>query len=111
MADTTSRVIAEPNGTAHDIAMMAYRIAERVMADFDQHKKDCTGHWDLQRSAMDRLRETALVNFKSAAQDRVEFKEQLNSIQTFLVKTGIGLIVGLAGALISALTYIVIHMH
>jgi hypothetical protein len=108
MADSTRR-IAEPSGSPHDIAMMAYRIAERAMDQNERHERDCTDRWEAQRVAMDKLRDTALSNFQSAALDRVDFREKLDGIQSFMVRTGVGLIGTLFMLLIASASYIVLH--
>jgi hypothetical protein len=108
MADSTRR-IAEPSGSPHDIAMMAYRIAERAMEQMERHERDCTDRWEEQLESMNRLRETALSNFNIASADRVDFREKLDSIQSFLVKTGMGVIGTLFTLLIAAASYIVLH--
>jgi hypothetical protein len=97
---------------------MAYRIAERVMAQYDRHEKDCTERWERQAAAWDRhssameaLRTTALANFTAATADRAEFRETLEELKNkaagLVLKFGAWVIVALVTGLSGAIWYII----
>ncbi len=105
----------EPTGSAHDIAMMAYRIAERAMSLYERHEDDCNARWEAQRLAVDRLREVALANFNTSQMDRTEIREKLDALRAtatgMLIRTGAWLIVALTGGLSATVWWLVTHPH
>jgi hypothetical protein len=111
MADR--RDLEIPTGTPHDIAVMAFRIAERAMAHIEQHERICGERWDIQRQAMEGLRHAAESNFQIGAADRKDMREAIATLQakatSVVMRLGIWLLTAMAGGLVGAIWFIVTH--
>ena len=109
MADRRNAEI--PNGSPHDIAMVAYRIAEQAMAHITEHERDCRTRWEEQRKSMSSFKDTALANFQAAGADRAAFSAKLDAIEeranSFLFRSAVALIGMLVTGLTGTIWYII----
>ncbi len=113
MADRTR--IEAPSGSPHDIAMMAYRIAERAMTHIEQHERTCGERWQIQERKMGELKDVAERNFQIGASDRLEIREALQALQakatSLVIRGGTWLIVTMAGGLAGTIWFIITTAH
>ncbi len=107
------RNIEIPSGSAHDIALMAYRIAERAMTSIERHERICSERWELQRETLEKVRVLAASNFEAGAADRKEIRDSLEALKakatSIATRAAFWLLTTMAGSLFGAIWFIATH--
>lgn len=102
-----------PTGSPHDIAMMAYRIAEQAMAHIINHERTCSDRWDIQRRTMEALKDTAEQNSRVSASDRKDLRDDVAALEakatSIIARATIWLLTSMAAGMAGLIWWIVTH--